>query len=216
MSSEKKSNAVSLRKGYRWRNELVDRLLPYVKDEIEPIFPNKRELLNNMVRGYVPVFFPTRIEVTGGARWLFPLSLTKPHYWWKKEVEDVGREFAECTDQPDDRTVKTIFKKYGWKVEEPVEGISVLDKRGRWRYDAYKDRIAVEVELSSRTQVFKDVLKFLIGQAMWQIDVGIIMVRERLQGKGKPYLGSVERDSHAIYTTLSMLKVAFYGFPSKA
>jgi hypothetical protein len=89
-----------------------------------------------------------------------------------------------------------------------------LNKRGRWKYDAYKNKIAVEVELSSRSQVFKDAFKFLIGQTMDQIDIGIIMVRYHRE-RNSPYLGSVDSDSHPIFTTLPMLKVAFYGFPSE-
>jgi len=107
-----------------------------------------------------------------------------------------------------------LFQKHNWKVDEPVEGISVSDKRGRWRYDAYKDKVAVEVELSSRSQVFKDAFKFLIGQAMNQIDVGVVMVWQHLERQGRPYLDSVARDWHAIYTSLPMLKIAFYGFPN--
>lgn len=110
-----------------------------------------------------------------------------------------------------DKSVKRIFRNHQWAVNEPVEGISLLDRRGRWRYDAFRDRVAVEVELSSRSQIFKDSFKFLIGQAMSQIDIGIIMVRRGLAGK-KPYFGNVRQDWHAIYTTLPMLNIAFYGF----
>jgi len=200
-------NKGSTHTGYHWRDELVNRLLPYVKDGFD------EKLLTNIIRGYVPSFFVTSLpDVSNGASWLFPLSLGSQTYWWKKEIEEIGKEFARASSDLDDKLIKTIFKQHDWKVEQPVEGISIIDKRGRWRYDAYKDRIAVEVELSSRSQVFKDVYKMLIGQAMSQIDVGVIIVRKWLEGKGKPYLGSVSRDSHAIYATLPMLNIAFYGF----
>jgi len=195
--------------GYHWRDELVNRLLPYVKDGID------KKFLNNLTRGYVPIFFPTSIPESKDATWLFPFSLGSKNYWWKKEIEDIGKEFAEESSDLDDKSVKRIFEEHHWKVDEPVEGISIIDRRGRWRYDAYKDKIAVEVELSSRSHVFKDTSKMLIGQAMSQIDVGIVIVRKYLEGKGKPYLGSVSRDWHAIYTTLPMLKIAFYGFPNR-
>ena len=204
-------------KGYRWRNELVNKLLPYIKDGNEARklgFPNERELLNNLTRGYIPVFFPTSIPTTKGGTWIFPLSL-RPNHWWKKEIEDIGKEFAKVSGRLNDKRIKEIFKKHNWEVDKPVEGISIIDKRGRWRYDAYKDKIAVEVELTSRSQIFKDTFKFLIGQAMGQIDVGIIMVRKDREGT-KPYFGSVDPDSHPIYTTLPMLDVAFHGFPNSA
>lgn len=205
MSSKK---TTSTHRGYHWRDELVTELLPYVKSEVD------RKTLNNLVRGYVPIFFQTSIpEVNKGSSWLFPFSLGLTNYWWKKELEVVGKEFAEESSSLDDKSAKRIFKKHHWKVDEPVEGISTLDKRGRWKYDAFKNKIAVEVELSSRIQVFKDAFKFLIGQALGQIEIGIVMIRKDLEKEGRPYLGSVSRDWHAIYTALPMLKIAFHGFP---
>lgn len=206
MGSENKASTHS---GYRWRDELVDKLVPYVRNGVD------RKCLNNLTRGYVPIFFPAVLDESEGASWLFPFSLGSRNYWWKKEIAEIGNEFAEESGGLDDNLVKRIFKKHHWKVDEPVEGISITDKRGRWKYDAYKDKVAVEVELSRRSQVFKDAFKLLIGQAISQIEVGIVMVRKHLEGKGKPYLGSVSRDWHAIYTSLPMLKIAFYGFPNK-
>jgi len=199
---------VSTHTGYHWRDELVNKLLPYVKNEVD------KKCLNNLIRGYVPIFFPISIPDSGDATWLFVLPLGSKDYWWKKEIEDIGKELAKESSL-DDESVKRIFKKYHWRVDEPVEGIGITDKRGRWRYDAFKDKIAVEVELSSRSQIFKDAFKLLIGQAMSQIEVGVVIVRKYLEGKGKPYLGSVQRDWHAIYTTLPMLKIAFYGLPNR-
>jgi len=197
--------------GYHWRDELVTALLPCVKGGVD------RKCLNNLVRGYVPIFFPTSLpEVNEDASWLFPFSLGLREYWWKKEIEVIGKEFAEESTGLNDKSAKRILRKYHWKVNEPVEGISILDKRGRWKYDGFKGKIAVEVELSGRSQVFKDAFKFLIGEAMGQIEVGIVMVRKHLERGGRPYLGSVSRDWHAIYTSLPMLKIAFHGFPNEA
>jgi len=194
--------------GYHWRDELVSKLLPYVSEEID------RKFLNNLVRGYVPSFFPTVLPPSGDAPWLWPY-LGSRDYWWETEIVEIGKDLAEKSDRLDGKSIKRIFKKHRWNVEEPVEGISIMDKAGRWRYDAYKDKVAVEVELTSRVQVFKDAFKFLIGQAMSQIEVGVVIVRKHLEAQGQPYLKSVERDWHAIYTTLPMLKMAFYGFPNK-
>lgn len=190
--------------GYHLREELVDELFPYVRGGVD------RRLLWYIVKDYVPAFFPTSLPDSADANWLFVFSLESGSHWWKQEIENIGNELAQVS-VPDDGSAKEIFRKYDWKIDEPVEGISVLDKRGKWKYDAYKNKVAVEVELSSRSQVFKDSFKFLIGQLMSQIDVGVIMVRKELVGR-KPYFGSVERDWHAIYTTLPMLKIAFHGF----
>jgi len=195
--------------GYHWRDELVSKLLPYMSEGID------RNTLNNIIRGYVPSFFPTSLPESGDAPWLWLFSLGSRDYWWENEIVEIGKDFAEKSKRLDSKSIQRIFKKYGWNVEEPVEGISIMDKAGRWRYDAYKDKVAVEVELSSRVQVFKDAIKFLIGQAMSQIEVGVVIVRKHLEAHGQPYLKSVERDSHAIYTTLPTLKMVVYGFPNK-
>jgi len=207
MNLEKK---VSTHTGYHWRDQLVTELLPYVKEGVD------RKCMNNLVRSYVPVFFPIRLYKNRGehVKWLWTLSLGSANYWWKREIEEIGKEFGGKSGSLSDKLIKILFQKHNWKVDEPVEGISVSDKRGRWRYDAYKDKVAVEVELSSRSQVFKDAFKFLIGQAMNQIDVGVVMVWQHLERQGRPYLDSVARDWHAIYTSLPMLKIAFYGFPN--
>ncbi len=204
-------NKVSTSKGYRWRDELVDRLIPYVKEGID------RRSLNNLVRRYVPTFFPTSLLANdNGSIWICALPVRPHQHWWGKEIEDIGKEFSKESGHLDDRLVREIFRKYGWEVDNThVAGISLLDKRGRWKYDALKRETAVEVELSSRSQIFKDAFKFLVGQAMGQIDVGIVMLRKWLEKEGQPYFGWIDPSSHPIFTTLPMLKVAFYGFPNR-
>lgn len=209
------SYVASSLEGYRFRDELVEKLLPHMKEGID------KKFVNNLVRGYVPSFFASRIPATGEAPWLFPFpplrsnKTSKNREWWVEEIEAIGAEFSE-TSSVDFKVVEKTFEKYRWNVNEPVKGISVLDKRGRWKYDAYKDRVAVEVELSNRVSVFKDAFKFLIGQQMDQIDLGIIMVRRYLEKekKRRPHLRSVERDWHAIYSSLPMVDIVYYGFPN--
>lgn len=207
--------------GYRWRNELLDKLMHYIKKGIKDGFPDEKGLrifLNNLLRKYIPTFWPTRLHPNknNGVEWILPLSLNPNRDWWGKEIKCIGRKFAEVSSRLDSDLAKEIFRDNGWEIEKPVEGISLWDKRGRWRYDAYKDKIAVEVELSSRSSVFKDTFKFLIGQATGQIEIGIIMVRNQLEKDGQPYLGWIDPSSHPIFTTLPMLQVAFHGFPNQA
>jgi hypothetical protein len=131
----------------------------------------------------------------------------RKHLSWKS-----GMNLPKYLGPLNDREVKKILENHNWELDVPVEGISEIDKRGRWKYDGCKDRIAVEVELSSRSQIFKDAFKFLIGQAMYQIDLGIIMVRKVMVSSGQPYLRLMDRYSHSIITTLPMLSFMFYGF----
>lgn len=203
-------NKGSTSNGYRWRDELVNRLIPYVKEGVD------RKTLNNRVRRYVPTFFPTSFPASdNGSAWLCALPVRPNQHWWGKEIEDVGKEFAKESGHLNDNLAREILKNHNWEVNNThVDGISGLDKRGRWRYDALKREVAVEVELTNRTQIFKDAFKFLIGQAMGQIDIGIIMIRKWPEKEGQPYFGWIDPSSHPIFTTLPMLKVAFYGFPN--
>jgi hypothetical protein len=80
MCSENKDSVL---RGYRWCYELINELLPYVKEGVDQKF------LMNLIRGYVPYFFPTKLKYDEGGTWLFPLSLGSKQYWWKTEIEDI-------------------------------------------------------------------------------------------------------------------------------
>jgi hypothetical protein len=228
MSSENKIPTNKRIRGYYWVDKLVNELLPYVKDDAAERFPSKHEFLKNLVRGYVPAYFEPQIPDNRRGAWIVPDSWRLEYRSLEKEIEDIGRAIAhENSGMPNtsnrnmENRLNKIFRRHGWiagrrERATHVKGISPFDKRGEWRYDAIKNKVAIEVELSSRSQVFKDAFKFLIGQATGQIDVGIIVVRKHKEKDGLPYLGSVELDSHAIHKTLPMLTVAFYGFPNKA
>lgn len=198
----------------RWRNELLQQLIPFLKDGTDT-----KHLGLNIISKYVPGFYPTGIIDKKEGSWIISWPATRflsPNLWWKERaraIEEIGRDFGKLSSSLNSKSVKEVFEIHHWEVEVPVEGISKHDKSGRWRYDAYKDGIAVEVELSSRSQIFKDALKFLIGQAVGQIDVGVIMIRNRPSKKGQPYFGIAERYSHSIFTTLPMLSLIFHGFP---
>ena len=94
--------------GYRWRDELVSELLSYVSEEID------RKFLNNIVRGYVPIFFPTKLPESGSVPWLLPYSLGSPHHWWQSQIVEIGEDFAEKSEMLDGNGIKEIFKKHGW------------------------------------------------------------------------------------------------------
>lgn len=207
--------------GYRWRDELVTKLLPLLKEGVDP------RHLNNVVSKYVPTYFPSMLPNGTEANWIFPFSVRPENTWWVEEIENIGKDFYhEMSMRRKQKSYRArkehdifidIFKKYNWEVENThVKGISCLDKTGRWKYDAIKNRIAVEVELSDRYHIFKDAFKFLIGQSMNQINVGILIVPKYLEKNKQPYLGWIDPNSHPIFTTLPMLKVVFYGFPNRS
>lgn len=200
-----KNGKLADRRGYRWRDELIENLLPYIRDEVDV------RCLRNAVRGFVPHFSPTLLDPST-APWFYSWEVHKLHNkWWKPEIEAIGRELAKSPTL-NDSSAKPVFEKYGWDTDRDVAGIAFHDRTRKWKFDAYKDRVAVEIELSSRVSVFKDAFKFLVGQAMNQIDVGIVVVRYHREKHGYPYWKSVDYDSHPICSTLPMLTIAFFGF----
>lgn len=170
--------------------------------------------LNNLLRGYVPAYFVPKTKSNGSGNWYLSNNIQ-----WNDEIQQVFEEIAEIGNKfsklkvLDNNQVKEIFRSHKWEVEWPVPGISPNDHKGRWKCDAYKDKVAVEVELSNRSQIFKDAFKFLIGEAMNKVEVGVIMIR-RCRVGNKPYFGIVDSYAHPIYCTLPMLRLAFHGFPS--
>jgi len=217
MKLENKNSALS---GYRWRDELVDQLLRCTREGID------RKCLNNLVRKYVPVFTPPKLSPTKEpGRWIYPRSYESIGYYWENEIEVIGKEFAERYNQSDHRLSKdkfknvklasSILKNHLWELEKCVWGVSEFNPQGKWKYDAYKEldkgKIAVEIELSDRYHIFKDVFKFLIGQATGQIDMGIIIVWQEMRRKGQPHYKIAEIYGDMIYSILPMIDFGFYG-----
>jgi hypothetical protein len=200
--------------GNRWRTELKKALLPYLKKKTDCV------IIDNLSRRFVPHYSPPRINEKEIRE-----KQTKDHKipsWdispsfqlddqHAQEIVDIGKQFSEIGHLSHE-IMKQIFIDNKWETERSIPVIDLYDKRGNWRYDAYKDRIAIEVELSGRSQIFKDAFKFLIGEALGLIDVGIIMIRQNKEKNG-PYFELVDKYSHPIYETLPMINMAFYGFP---
>ena len=131
--------------------------------------------------------------------------------WVKGEIEIIGREFSKLP-KLDHRTVSEVLKKHGWITGEEARVVGCTgDKRIAWRYDGIKDRVAVEVELSSRPAIFKQCFKFLVGQGLRQIDLGVIMVHRHKIGSG-PNFDSVDHDIISVLDALPMLAVVVSGF----
>lgn len=216
----KQEDEICALSGYRWRDELVDELLRYVREGVD------RRCLNNVVRKYVPVFTPPKLGPTEKpGRWIYPRSYESIGYYWENEIQVIGKEFAERYNQYDHQLSKdkfknvklasSILKNHLWEVEKDVCGVSEFDPKGRWQYDAYKEldkgKIAVEIELSDRYHIFKDVFKFLIGQAMGQIDMGIIIVWQEMRREGQPHYEIAEIYADIIFSILPMIDFGFYG-----
>lgn len=197
--------------GLRWRIALLEKLLD------EKQWDKNR--LSNVVRGYVPAVFQYHRDSRPSPdrlKW-FP-SFQGEHMmrdasfkWVKEEIEIIGREFSEVS-RLNNRIVRHVLEKQGWGTGRDLYVIGCPDdKRIAWRYDGIKYRVGLEVELSSRPAIFKQCFKFLVGQGLSQIDLGVIMVRRRSIGSG-PTFDSVEHDITRVLDALPMFATVIFGF----
>jgi hypothetical protein len=70
------------------------------------------------------------------------------------------------------RQVQQAFLRHGWEAE-----VLVSDRtEHRQHFDLYKDRVAIEIEFSSRERLYRDYLRFQLAEADGRIDVGVILM----------------------------------------
>ena len=93
----------------------------------------------------------------------------------KKEIFDEikatidGMLFTPLQKGDHDKIIQA-FKSKGWTNEEKIS----QDLRKEWRYDAYKGRVAVEVD--TKSGCYRSFLKFVLGYNLGKIDVGVVIV----------------------------------------
>lgn len=90
-----------------------------------------------------------------------------------QEIHEILNSVALADRRADvvNREIKEAFKSRNWSTEERVL------EDAAYRYDAYKDGVAVEVELSLHAYTYRDYMKFLIGQRVKKTDVGVLVIR---------------------------------------
>lgn len=92
--------------------------------------------------------------------------------------------------------IKEAFKNMGWKTEERISNRE-LEKA--WRYDAFKNRVAIEIELST---CYRSFLKFILGYNEGKIDVGVILTKDGQQKtRGHP-MSVTERELKDLFTII--------------
>lgn len=70
------------------------------------------------------------------------------------------------------RQIQQAFVSHGWKAE-----VLVSPRTGKRHYfDLYKDRVAIEIEISNRELLYRDYIRFLLAEADDRLDVGVILV----------------------------------------
>lgn len=97
---------------------------------------------------------------------------SKKHKRKFKEIESIIRNLTVRSKEKVHDKIKTAFKNKNWHTEEEVsEGT-----QKKWRYDAFKDRVAVEID--TNTPCYRSFLKFILGYNQGKIDVGVIIVHD--------------------------------------
>ena len=70
------------------------------------------------------------------------------------------------------RQIQQAFVRHGWKAETLVSPRTTK----RHYFDLYKDRVAIEIELSNRELLYRDYIRFLLAEADDRLDVGVIVL----------------------------------------
>lgn len=107
-------------------------------------------------------------------------SILNANHRLKKEIEEILDQIhlpapAPCL-RPDysspHRQIQRAFLRRRWAAEVLVSPRA----QHRQRFDLFKDRVGVEIELSSRDRLYRDYWRFLLAEADGKLDVGVIIV----------------------------------------
>ena len=71
--------------------------------------------------------------------------------------------------------IQRAFLRHGWRAESLVSARTAH----RQYFDLYKDRVAIEIELTNREMLYRDYLRFQVAETEGTLDVGVIIVFDR-------------------------------------
>ncbi len=135
----------------------------------------------------------------------------------KKEMEavlsslelDLPRPYADHESSRPHQQIQRAFMRAGWHRETPV----TLRRGSRRQYfDLYKDRVAIEIEISSRAMLYRDYIRFLLAESDGQIDVGVLLLLDHDardvhpcgMRNGIPRLEDVQDDLNSLRSVFSI------------
>ena len=139
-------------------------------------------------------------------------SILAANHRLKKEVErtlanldlDLSGHGVADPNRPH-QIIQPAFLRHGWRTEWLV---SQRTSR-RHYFDLFKDRVAIEIELSNRELLYRDYIRFLLAESEGNLDVGIILVpddsRLRLPASvrnGRPHLEDISDDLNSLRNTV--------------
>jgi hypothetical protein len=84
------------------------------------------------------------------------------------------------------KQIQTFFENKGWNVEKPTFTVPDLI------YDAVKEDVAIEIEISYQRQVYADFFKFLMDFSNDKINAGILIVTHDPTKFGHSWHASLE------------------------
>lgn len=107
-------------------------------------------------------------------------TILNANYRLKKEIERILAKLelhAPRLNAPRDasaphRQIQHAFRRHGWQTETLVSRRTTK----RHYFDLYKDRVAIEIEISNRALLYRDYIRFLLAEADGVLDVGVILV----------------------------------------
>lgn len=107
-------------------------------------------------------------------------SILNANYRLKKQIERIltnlelrlPRPYAPPDAAQPHRQIQRAFQRHGWEPEALVSART----RKRHHFDLYKDRVAIEIELSNRELLYRDYIRFVLAEADGRIDVGVVLL----------------------------------------
>lgn len=108
------------------------------------------------------------------------VSILNGNHRLKKEIErvlenldlDVPRPYGPAVCSSPHQQIQRAFQRHGWEPE-----VLVTPRTAKRHYfDLFKDRVAIEIELSNRELLYRDYMRFLLAQTDGRLDVGIIVL----------------------------------------
>jgi len=94
----------------------------------------------------------------------------------------------------DHNEIQELFRLWDWALERYIV------KETMWRWDAYKDKVAVSVELSLIDAVHRDFLRAILAQKRGKLDA-LIYVTSTFK---EPKFRNVKRDIEIFHETLTV------------
>jgi hypothetical protein len=144
------------------------------------------------------------------------LSILNANHRLRREIEtvlahldlDLPRPYARKEAASPHHQIQRAFVRRGWQPEVLVSPRTAK----RHYFDLFKERVAIEIELSNRELLYRDYMRFQVAEADGRLDVGIILLLDDDARylhpwglrNGLPRLEDVVDDLTVLYPTIGV------------